>query len=128
MGRFQVDLGHLKKLLATEEWNGQRRGPSPTRPWHRSMASLLWRLCLFPHVSGCIFPINVSKCIEVYRSVSYMYRDFRYTPLDTVSRHFLFDTRSIQARYVLGAVGISILYRVVVLITLLIPVIVIARI
>ena len=40
MGRFQVDLGHLKKLLPTEEWNGQRRGPSPARPRHRSMASL----------------------------------------------------------------------------------------
>ena len=40
-----------------------------------------------------------------------MYRDFRYLSLDTVSRHFLFDTLSIQARYVLGAVGTSILYR-----------------
>ena len=40
-GRFQVDPGHLKKLLPTEEWNGQRRGLSPTRPRHRSMASLL---------------------------------------------------------------------------------------
>ena len=70
-----------------------------------------WGLCHFPHVSGWLFPINVSKCIDVYRSVSYVYRDFRFTPLDTVSRHFLFDTRSIQARYVLGAVRTSILYR-----------------
>ena len=65
----------------------------------------------FPHVSGWLFPINVSKCIEVYRSVSYVYRDFLDTTLNTVLSHFLFDTCSIHTRYVLGAVGTSILYR-----------------
>ena len=90
---------------------GFKRGWAVPTPLPSANTGIYGRLGLFPHVSGWLFPINVSKCIVVYRSVSNVYRDFLDRTLDTVSRHFLFDTRSIHTRYVFGSIGASILAR-----------------
>ena len=69
-------------------------------------------------VSPCIGVVFSHKCIVMYRNVSYVYRDFLDTSLELSIQYLysieslLFDTRSIHTRYVLGAVGISILYRI----------------